>query len=346
MENVENTQDTSVAASIREAQAALSSEIEATEEIDSNSHVEEVVETQGVSETQELDSSPPEVDTNLPPITPPASWDEENKSRFRELPREVQQYVAQRERERESQLGKVSSEAAKREQEYRDLDTVFEGKNQQYILNGTSKAQVVGQLLAAQDYLDSSPVEALNWLAQSYGYTFDDLAQLQSSGHQHANPEYAQLRQELAEVRGLMSERDQAIQSAQVDAMNQVINSFAGETGVDGSPLRPHFEQLRPQITAIASQLKQQNPHASPYDILNAAYEQATWMQPEIRSQLMNREWEKRTAQQQAQERLKVEQAKRAGSSVSGSPSGQATMSRAPKSVAESIAAARADLGA
>jgi hypothetical protein len=46
------------------------------------------------------------------PIDPPASWKADAKARFRELPRELQQVIADREREREQHFSKTQGEVA------------------------------------------------------------------------------------------------------------------------------------------------------------------------------------------------------------------------------------------
>jgi hypothetical protein len=54
---------------------------------------------------------------DLPPIDAPVSWDAEAKEKFAELPRDVQEYVAKREGERERFVQSKSQEAARAKQE-------------------------------------------------------------------------------------------------------------------------------------------------------------------------------------------------------------------------------------
>ena len=65
------------------------------------------VETQAPGETQEADPAPQES-----PIDPPRSWTKEQRERWQSLPRETQEYLADREQERERELRKVQNEAA------------------------------------------------------------------------------------------------------------------------------------------------------------------------------------------------------------------------------------------
>jgi hypothetical protein len=71
---------------------------EATEEADDDTQVEE------------------EAD-DLPPIDAPVSWDAEAKAKFAELPRDVQEYVAKREGERERFVQQKSQEATRARQD-------------------------------------------------------------------------------------------------------------------------------------------------------------------------------------------------------------------------------------
>jgi hypothetical protein len=50
---------------------------------------------------------------DLPPIDPPVSWDTERKEKFAQLPRDLQEYVADRESQRERKLTQTSQEAAR-----------------------------------------------------------------------------------------------------------------------------------------------------------------------------------------------------------------------------------------
>lgn len=52
-----------------------------------------------------------EDEAEVPPITPPVSWTGENKARFAELPRDVQEYISQRETEREKFVQSKAQEA-------------------------------------------------------------------------------------------------------------------------------------------------------------------------------------------------------------------------------------------
>jgi hypothetical protein len=49
---------------------------------------------------------------NFPPIEPPRSWSKDEKERFKALPRETQEYLAERETERDREIRRTQNEAA------------------------------------------------------------------------------------------------------------------------------------------------------------------------------------------------------------------------------------------
>lgn len=53
-----------------------------------------------------------EAEADVPPIKPPVSWSREEKERFQSLPRETQEYLAEREGEREKSLTRSQQDAA------------------------------------------------------------------------------------------------------------------------------------------------------------------------------------------------------------------------------------------
>src|SRR5437588_12045861 len=60
-------------------------------------------------ETQEAE--PPE---QQPPLEPPRSWTKDEKERFKSLPRETQEYLANREQERDREIRRSQNEAAEK----------------------------------------------------------------------------------------------------------------------------------------------------------------------------------------------------------------------------------------
>jgi hypothetical protein len=66
---------------------------------------------EGESTETAAEGSEPEI---LPAIEPPLSWDADSKAKFGELPRDLQEHIAEREKERDTATSKALQEAAER----------------------------------------------------------------------------------------------------------------------------------------------------------------------------------------------------------------------------------------
>ena len=79
-----------------------------TEPVDESAQADAAPPQEAPGETE----SPPEPEVKLPPIEPPRSWTKDEKDRFAALPRETQEYLAQRETERDRETRRSQNEAA------------------------------------------------------------------------------------------------------------------------------------------------------------------------------------------------------------------------------------------
>lgn len=68
----------------------------------------------------------------LPPIEPPRSWTSEEKERFKSLPRETQEYLANREQQRDREVRARQNEAAELRKAFEAERTQLEQARQQY----------------------------------------------------------------------------------------------------------------------------------------------------------------------------------------------------------------------
>lgn len=83
-------------------------------------------ETEAPAETQEIEPAP------QPPIEPPRSWTKEAKDRWQSLPRETQEYLAQRETERDRATRQSQNEAAEQRKAIEAERVKVEQARQQY----------------------------------------------------------------------------------------------------------------------------------------------------------------------------------------------------------------------
>lgn len=146
---------------------------------------------------------------------------------------------------------------------------------------GISAPQYVESLINADKYLRESPIEALNWLAQSYaGLDIIALAdKLYQQGYQApAAPDPRDQKIQLLEQR--LNQFEASGQQAKTAALEAEIQAWAKD--------KPDFAAVRPYMASLAKQ----NPQAS----LDELYESARYAHPETRDRILKEIEDKRLA--------------------------------------------------
>lgn len=100
----------------------------------------------------------------LPPIDPPRSWTKDEKERFASLPRDTQEYIAEREQDREREIRRSQNEAAEKTKAVTAKEQQLEALRQQY---ESQLPQIAAMLQSAQagefgDIQSISDVEKLS----------------------------------------------------------------------------------------------------------------------------------------------------------------------------------------
>jgi hypothetical protein len=125
-------------------------------------------ETEAPGETQEADPA------EQPPIEPPRSWTKEAKDRWQSLPRETQEYLANREQERDREIRRSQNEAAEKLKGASAKEQQLEQARQQYeaalpaLLQQLHQAQM-GEFADVKTHADlermasEDPVRYLRW---------------------------------------------------------------------------------------------------------------------------------------------------------------------------------------
>lgn len=289
------------------------------------------LETEATTEAEESVQSP---------IPLPTSWSAEQEAWFRTLPREAQEYLGNRETERERSLGRSSQQAARYEKVWANVERELKPHIQTLERSGLPLEKALSGLLATQAALDTNPAQAIRQLCHDYQINPAQLVNTQQGTQQQQSAAPTYDRQLLARLDRLETERKaekDAEQSRALSALENEVGVFAEEKGSDGQPLRPHFERLADDIAAFTASLKARYPDESPQRILDRAYRAALALDPEALAQESKRQELARITEAKA----KAEKAKRAGASVTAStPGGNGMAKGNPKTVREAIEAA------
>lgn len=267
----------------------------------------------------------------IQPIEPPTSWRADKKEAFKKLPPDIQEYVVQRESERDAYLNQKG-------QKYSELDKVLAEREEEWSRHGQSSAKVVSQLLAWDKYLQDRPIDAIQELAAKAGIDLAQFARVQQAqGPQdpyvrHALTELERLKSEQAQERERIAyEREQQT----YQGLNSEIERFRSSTK-DGQPAFPHFDSVREDMAHMLPLIQNANPNASTQEVLEEAYSRAVRANPTT-FEAYQKDLE---AQRELKNRQRVQQKKIAASSISGSPQGART-DLPTMSLRETIEAAR-----
>lgn len=246
----------------------------------------------------------------------PSSWSPTAKAVWADLPDSVKEAVAKREREIDQGLRQKAGELKR----YEPLEEVIAPYRQKWTVNGVDEATAVKQLLAASDWLDKDPANAIAYLARQYGVNTG--GQPQAQPHPQRAPaqmgqasEYQTLQAELAQIKAQLAQTQQAPLEAEIAAFQN-------------DPAHLYFENVKADMALLLEGGRAQT--------LKEAYDMACYMNPEIRPLL--------TKPQPVQNTAKADQAKRAAVSVTGSPASQPNVPKSNGTIEDDIRLAMAEV--
>ena len=217
--------------------------------------------------------------------------------------------------------------------EYAQIESALAPMTSRLQQNGVSKAEYVKNLVAADQLLQRDPVRGLTEIAALYGINLASLLQPQQTpakqepqkklDENYLDPAIQPLASKIEKLE--RAQQEEALRRRQIEQEKLVseVNQFAGK--------QKHWSKLEQEIIPLVAAYKRANPRASNNEILSKAYETACYQNPEIRAILLSEE----RAKQVQQTNAKSQAAKRAGASVTGSPSGKVQSSLDGRSIEE-----------
>lgn len=239
-------------------------------------------------------------------IAAPVSWAADAKANWATLPPAIQQAVLKREEE-------IANGGRQWSEEKRRYQSTLAPLIEETQKRGISPEQGLNTLLAAQRMLDRDPASAIAHLAQQYGVDLANLASNPPAEQPRFDPMVSQLSQH---VQALESQLSGFLQNQTMG----VVEKFAAE--------HPHYEAVEEQIARLIPLIQQNEPGLNPSDVLTKAYDQAIWLNPDVRLKLIE---EQTKPQQQVQAvQAKAQKAAKAAVSVKGSSNGSPVVQKAP----------------
>lgn len=249
------------------------------------------------------DQQKPQQSQETPPAPPaatpepaPAGLSRQANAVWANATPEVRQYIA----ETEGALAKL----------YEPMQDVFTAAKE----IGVPWNQFVGNLVKAERHLRENPQDALIWLAERSKIDLDELADYALARRggaggvpaQYANnPDLARavqpLAEQVAQLTSRLTQREQAEQQQMQQAATARNNAIRADIQQFASaPEHAHWKDVETEVYALIPAIKAAKPGASTREILQDAYDRATWANPTVRAKLQAEQNQRQTEAQRA----------------------------------------------
>ena len=284
--------------------------VEETNSEESNSDSLDQIATENETETQDSTEEPSDdtpvaavdgQDSQEPPLEAPKNWSEEVRSKFKDLPRDAQEYMLKRDKEMTADYTRKTQEVAEQRKSFESLDKVIAPMRQQIAASGVSETEYIARLLNADMALRNNPKMAIKQLAQGYGI---DLSSIEETvDWNDTDPQIAQLKQQNQAILAELNQfKQQNLQSARQQTEAQ-INGFANTKDDKGNLKYPHFDKLRVKMGNLID--------AGEAKGLEDAYAKAVRLDDELYKQSLEAQRKSAKAEEDARRKAAVEKAKK-----------------------------------
>lgn len=159
--------------------------------------------------------------------------------------------------------------------------------------------EYANRLVKADRFLRTTPADAMLWLAETHGVDLDELADLAAakragltppSQTQQPSPDINRVVQPLAaqvqEIRSQLAQRQEREEAEAARQANERRAAAKREWETFASKAE-HWKDVEAAVITAVPILRAQRPSASASEILQAAYETATWANPAVREKLI-----------------------------------------------------------
>jgi hypothetical protein len=284
---------------------------------------------------------------------PPQHWPEADRKTFASLAPEAQAIIKRLARDLEAGSTRKSMELSDKVRYAEGISGAIDEATRMQIRNsGMSDAQYVAYLNDRQRHASQDPVGYVRWAMQNLGVMPEHLglptspaAQQQPSPNHEleallADPKVKQLESELAQVKGYLTEQQQAQLRAQQyhrmqaeQQLHGMASQFRTSINDAGQPQYPHFDQVRTHMGALMDADPDLRQMPDGPEKMAKAYDMAMWARPDLRASLQEQEVSKRVA---AAEKAREAARAKAITAVKPSP-GVVAQSAKPKSLDDLI---------
>ena len=180
-------------------------------------------------------------------LTAPEHWSAVDKEKFNNVPVEAQEFVLERHKAMEGDYTRKSQDNASIIRQYESIQDALAPFESEFSRAGLDNAGAVRQLAHWHTALKTSPQEAIQELARTYGV---DLQQPEIEDD-FTDPAMRNIQTQLNSLQGNLTRQEQAAQQREHKNLLASIQTFEAETDATGSLLHPHFKTLEDDITRL-----------------------------------------------------------------------------------------------
>lgn len=247
----------------------------------------------------------PDSQTNLSgdeKLEAPEHWSAADKESFNEQPKGAQEFILKRHKEIEGDYTRKRQQESSKVRIAEAVTDALSPHQQEFAAAGLDEAGAVRQLASWHTALKTSPREAIQQLAATYGV---DLSE-PDLDDETTDPALRSIQQELGSIKEGLTRNEQLAQQREQQELVATIQTFENAKDGEGKLMHPHFKELHDDITLLFEMGKVKS--------LEEGYEQALRLRPDLAVQ---KPVEK--AKPKVDPVEKVKQAKRAATGVKSS---------------------------
>jgi len=252
------------------------------------------------------------------PLEAPQHWSARDKERFKNMNREAQDYVLERDKSMTADYTRKTQEVAQIRQAMEPLGQVLAPVRNALRQSGISEAEYVARLMRADQMLQQNPHGAIQELARNAGINLEALEQTVEQESQPDSRVNA-LQQQVQQLQGYLENNEERAAQERHAGLHNQIEVFANETDKNGNLKHPHFNDLR----VTMGQLMQ----SGTSDNLGDAYHKALRLDDTLYQQSLEAERTKVKSAEDNRRKEAVAKAKKVPSRRSSNPPAGAVQS-------------------
>ena len=246
-------------------------------------------------------------------LAAPTTWPAEHREAFSDLPEEQQNFMLQREKERDAAFTRKTTELAEQRREVEGVAGVLAPYKEQMRAHGISEAEYISRLMSYDNALRQNPQAAIGQLAQHYGINLSNDSGADWVDETPPDPQFQQLQQQLNTTNAELKSLKQGQINREHHQLVGQVEGFATETDSKGNLKHPHFEAVRERMGRLVK--------AEETTDLQEAYDMAVRMDDDLYKKSIAAERKAVATQEDSRRKAAVDKAKKAAPGrISGTP--------------------------